>query len=382
MKFLPAQRRTLSLLLVVLPMLGLFGFVALRSGPLAPVMVTITTVEAKNITPSLFGIGTVEARFTYKIGPTFAGRVKRLDVHVGEQVQKGELLGEMDPVDLDERIRAQEAAMKRAQAALTEAEARQAYAQRQALRYEKLLTTRTTSEETAFTKKQDLKIANAGLVAAREELARVQAEGVAVVAQRENMRLISPVDGLVVARNAEPGSTVVAGQSVVEVIDPESLWIHTRFDQNSANGLTAGLPAQVVLRSRNGSQLVGHVQRVEPLADAVTEETIAKVVFDTLPEPFPPVGELAEITVSLPELPAMAIIPNAAIRVKDGQRGVWLVEDGGLRFSRIALGRGDLDGQVQVREGLEVGDKIVLYSEKALSKQSRMHIVEQIPGVQ
>lgn len=272
--------------------------------------------------------------------------------------------------------------MKRAQAALTEAEARQAYAQRQALRYEKLLTTRTTSEETAFTKKQDLKIANAGLVAAREELARVQAEGVAVVAQRENMRLISPVDGLVVARNAEPGSTVVAGQSVVEVIDPESLWIHTRFDQNSANGLTAGLPAQVVLRSRNGSQLVGHVQRVEPLADAVTEETIAKVVFDTLPEPFPPVGELAEITVSLPELPAMAIIPNAAIRVKDGQRGVWLVEDGGLRFSRIALGRGDLDGQVQVREGLEVGDKIVLYSEKALSKQSRMHIVEQIPGVQ
>jgi len=381
MKILPFQGRTLALIGVVLPLLVLFVYVALRSGPLAPVAVTVSTVEARPISPSLFGIGSVEARYTYRIGPTFAGRVKRLGVHVGDRVQTGQLLGEMDPVDLDDRIRSQEAALKRAQAALQEAEARQSYAQSQARRYEQLLAARTTSEEIAATKNQDLTIANAALAAAREELARVRADGSAVVAQRNNMRLISPVDGLVVARDADPGSTVVAGQSVVEVIDPKSLWVHVRFDQISATGLTAGLPAKIALRSRNGQSLKGQVLRMEPLADAVTEETLAKVVFDTLPEPLPPIGELAEVTVILPELPTMPVVSNAAIRTVDDQLGVWQVQEGKLHFVTVKLGAGDLEGQVQIREGLEVGEQVVVYSEKALSKRSRLHIVEQLPRV-
>ena len=380
MKMLPFQGRTLALIGVVLPLLSLFVYVALRSGPLAPVSVTVSTVEARSISPALFGVGTVEARFTYRIGPTLTGRVKQLDVHVGDRVQAGQLLGDMDPVDLDDRVRAQEAALKRAQAALHEAEARQAYAQSQAKRYEQLLAVHTASEEIVATKKQDLKIANAALAAAKEELARVRSDGAAVVAQRNNMRLVSPVDGLVVARNADPGSTVVAGQSVVEVIDPQSLWIHVRFDQVSATGLAAGLPAKIALRSRNGQGLNGRVLRVEPLADAVTEETLAKLVFDDLPEPLPPIGELAEVTVTLSELPAMPVVSNSAIRTVDGQLGVWQVQDGGLRFVMVKLGTGDLDGQMQIREGLEIGDQVVVYSDKALSNRSRLHIVEQLPG--
>ncbi len=378
MKMLRFQGRTLALLGVVLPLLALFVYVALRSGPLAPVAVTVSTVEARPISPAVFGVGTVEARFTYRIGPTIAGRVKHLDVHVGDQVQGGQLLGEMDPVDLDDRVRAQEAALKRAQAALHEAEARQDYAQSQAKRYEQLLAAHTTSEEIVATKKQDLKIANAALAAAKEELVRVRSDGAAVVAQRNNMRLVSPVDGLVVARDADPGSTVVAGQSVVEVIDPQSLWIHVRFDQISATGLTAGLPAKISLRSRNGQSLKGRVLRVEPLADAVTEEILAKIVFDDLPDPLPPIGELAEVTVTLPELPAMPVVSNAAVRTVDDQLGVWQVQDEQLRFVAVKLGAGDLEGQVQVSEGLEIGDQMVVYSEKALNKRSRLNIVEQL----
>lgn len=302
-------------------------------------------------------------------------------MHVGYRVQAGQLLGEMDPIDLDDRIHAQEAALKRAEAALREAQARQAYAQSQAKRYEQLLAARTTSEETVDTKKQDLKIANAALAAAKEELVRVRADGAAVVAQRNNMRLVSPVDGLVVARNADPGSTVVAGQSVVDVIDPQSLWIHVRFDQISATGLAAGLRARIALRSRNGQSLKGRVLRVEPLADAVTEEILAKIVFDDLPDPLPPIGELAEVTVSLPELPAMPVVSNAAIREVEDQLGMWHVQDEGLRFVAVKLGTGDLDGQVQILDGVDIGDRVVVYSEKALSKRSRLHIVEQLPRV-
>ncbi|KIL02655.1 hemolysin secretion protein D [Stutzerimonas stutzeri] len=381
MKKLPLQGRTLALLAVIIPLLVLFIYVGLRSGPLAPVAVTVASVESRAITPALFGIGTVEARYTYKIGPTFAGRVKRLEVHVGDQVKAGQVLGEMEPVDLDDRVRSQESAFKRAEAALREAEARQAYAQTQARRYEQLFAVRSTSEEIVTTKRQELQIADAALSAAREDIVRARSDREGLVAQRSNLRLIAPVDGVVAVRDADPGTTIVAGQAVVEVIDPKSLWINARFDQISASGLAGGLPTLIVLRSRGGQTLKGRVLRVEPKADAVTEEMLAKVTFDNKPEPLPPVGELAEVTVDLPALPAAPLIPNAAVQREGDKVGVWQIVDGDLHFSPVKLGASDLNGYVQVREGLKNGDQIVTYSEKALTARSRIHVVDHIPGV-
>ena len=118
MKRLRVSRRTLTLLAALLPLLALFVYVVLRSGPLAPIAVVAGTVETRSISPALFGIGNVEARYVYRIGPTMAGRVKRLDVEVGDHVHAGQLLGEMEPVDLDDRVRVQEAVIRRADAPL------------------------------------------------------------------------------------------------------------------------------------------------------------------------------------------------------------------------------------------------------------------------
>lgn len=381
MKSLPIPKRTLALLAVLVPLTVLFAYVAVRSGPLASVPVTLATVENKSLVPGLFGIGTVEARYTYRIGPTFAGRLLRLDVHVGERVAAGQVLGEMDPVDLDERIQAQDAALQRANALLGEALARREHAQAQAERYAQLLKGRAASEEVAAARQQDLLVAEAGLAAARQEIVRVRAERDALAAQRRNLRLIAPKGGLVTARDAEPGTTVVAGQAVLELIDPESLWLNVRFDQVSAQGLAADLPARIVLRSRPDESLAGRVLRVEPLADAVTEEILAKVVFARLPEPLPPVGELTEVTLALPPLPVGPVIPNAAIQRLNGRPGVWRVTDEESHFIPVRLGIADLNGNVQVVEGLEVGDRVVAYSRKALNGRSRIQVVERLPAV-
>lgn len=381
MKRLPIKGRTLALLAVILPLLALFIYVGLRSGPLAPVAVTVAKVESRALTPALFGIGTVEARYTYRIGPTIAGRVKTLNVHVGDLVRAQQLLGEMDPVDLDDRVRSQEAVFKRAQATVREAEARLAYANTQAKRYEQLFAVRSSSEEARTTKRQEAQIADAALAAARQELARARSDREALMSQRSNLRLVAPVDGVVSMRDAEPGTTVVAGQAVVEVIDASSLWVNVRFDQISATGLAQDLPARIVLRSRGGQALPGRVLRVELKADAITEELLAKVVFEGRPEPLPPVGELAEVTVELPPVASAPTIPNAAVRREGNKLGVWQVVDGDLRFVVLKLGVADLDGFVQVREGLVEGDQVVLYSEKALTTRSRVHVVERIAGV-
>jgi HlyD family secretion protein len=138
------------------------------------------------------------------------------------------------------------------------------------------------------------------------------------------------------------------------------------------------LPAQVLLRSDVGAPLAARVLRVEPLADAVTEETLAKVVLASLPTPLPPLGTLAEVTIHLPELAAAPTIPNAALRRVDGKMGVWELGADGLRFAPLVLGRADLDGQVQVHSGLAEGARIVVYSEKELTARSNTHVVDRI----
>lgn len=378
MKKFPLQGRTLALLAVVVPLLALFVYVVLRSGPLAPVAVTLATVEQKALTPALFGIGTVGTRTTTKIGPTAAGRLLRLDIEVGDHVSAGQVLGEMEPLDINDRLNAQDAALQRVQASLREAQARQSYAQTQATRYTHLLAAQSTSEELAAAKQQELQVANAAVAAVQAEAARVRAERSGVTTQQRHLRLIAPAAGLVTQRLADPGSTVVAGQTVVEVVNPASLWMNVRLDQISAHGLAAGLPARVLLRSRAGQALAGRVLRVEPLADSVTEETLAKVVFNTLPEPLPPLGELAEVTIDLPTLAAQPVLPNAAVQRVGGQTGVWHWTQEKLQFTPVTLGVADLEGNVQVLKGLSVGDQVVVYSEKPLTARSRIHVAERL----
>lgn len=395
MKGLLRSRRTLALVAVIAPLLALFAYTILRSGPLAPIPVTTTVVAEEAITPTLFGIGTVEARYTFRIGPTAAGRIKSVAVDVGDWVRAGQPVGEMDPVDLDARIDAQAEALKRteaetraAAAMLTEATARQRFAESQARRYTKLFAENVGSAEVVETWRKDAQAAAAGqlnaqarLEASRHEMARLEADREGLLQQRDNLRLVAPVDGFVTIRHADPGTTVVAGQAVVEMIDPASLWVNVRFDQVGATGLAAGLPAAIALRSRDGAPLAGRVLRVEPMADAVTEELLAKVTFDPLPASPPPIGELAEVTITRPTEPAAPVVPNAAIRRIDGRLGVWEVIDGDLRFTPVRIGATDLDGRTQIREGLKGGERVVVHSPKALTARSRIRVVEQLPGV-
>ena len=156
-------------------------------------------------------------------------------MQVGDRVEAGQVLGEMDPVDLDERVQSQGATLRRVDAAKRVAEARQAYAQTQAQRYERLLAMRATSEELVTTKPQEQQIADAALAGARQDRSPANADREALLAQRSNLLLIAPVSR---ARHAAGGRSRHdrRRRRVIELIDPATLWINVRFDQASATG--------------------------------------------------------------------------------------------------------------------------------------------------
>ena len=391
MKILSNVKRRLPLLGLAVLLVGLFVFVMMRVGPLAPIKVTVATVKEGVFAPELFGIGTVEARRSWLIGPTVAGRVLSVKVDAGDSVKAGQLLAEMDPVDIDERLASLDAAIERtksgqaaAAAQLADAVARRELAASNMRRNLDLADKNFISSSALEGVAQSKASADAALDAARanasaaaQDLTRAKADRAGLLQQRANVRLVAPTDGMVSARDAEPGSTVVAGQPVLRLIDPTSLWVKLRVDQGRSGGLTQGLTAKVVLRSRPHVSMTATVARVELLADSVTEERIAQLSLDKMPSDLS-VGEMAEATIQLPPIAQSLIIPAASIQRQGGSSGVWRMESGKPVFTPIKVGVTSLDGHVQILEGIKAGDQIVVYSQKPLEPSSRLQVVDTI----
>lgn len=395
MKLVSIGTRRLVLVLLGLVLGAAMVYVVMRSGPLAPTRVTVVQAAEGRLTPALFGIGTVEARRSYLIGPTVAGRVRAVAVDVGDTVKAGQLLAEMDPVDLDERTAALDASVARAGSAMAAADAQRRDAQARkeltavnARRYVELGQQNFISTGAVEARLQEqasadaiVAAADANLAAARQDQQRLAAERAGLRRQRANVRLLAPADGVVTSRDAEPGSTVVAGQAVLRVIEPSSLWVKVRLDQARSGGLAAGLPAQVMLRSNPRRAIAGKVARVEAVSDSVTEERVAQVSFDQAPTGLS-VGELAEVTLSLPTTANAVLLPNAAIKRAQAQTGVWVIERGALRFAPVRIGQVSLDGQFQVLDGVKPGTTVIVHSEKDIGAHSRITVVGSLAGRQ
>ncbi|MDZ4239656.1 MAG: efflux RND transporter periplasmic adaptor subunit [Hydrogenophaga sp.] len=389
----PHNTRRLLLGGLALALVAALAYVALRTGPLAPIKVQVTTVKTGRVAPEIFGSGQVETQRSWMVGPTVAGRVRAVQVDVGDTVQPGQPLADMDPVDLDQRLAALDASMARAQSArqaaaaqLADAQARRALAANNLQRNQDLARQAFISAGALEARVQEVASADAGVQAAQANLngsaqdaARLQAERAALAQQRGNLKLVAPALAVVTTREAEAGSTVVAGQAVLRLVDPASLWVKLRVDQGRSAGLAPGLVARIALRSRPGETLAGKVARVELLADSVTEERLAMVAFDALPAGVS-VGEMAEVTLQLPATAESLLLPNAALVQHEGTTGVWRLVNGELGFVPVTLGAQGLDGSVQVlgppKGGLNEGDTVVLYSQSALKAKARIAVVD------
>ncbi len=369
----------------------LLGWLATSQGPLAPARVTIAKVEQGPLVASTFGIGTVEARRSYALGPTVASRVLRVLVDQGDVVQAGQLLAELDPVDLGDRVASGQLAAERAASVIRAAEAQLAEAQSRAQlaiasarRSAELRAQGFVSQEATDAKGHEANAAKAAVDAAAAQLAaarrdhdRALSDVAGVGKLRAQARLVSPVDGVVSARLVEPGTTIVAGQAVLQVIDPATLWIKARIDQGQAGGVRVGQPAEIVLRSDPKRAYRGEVQRVDWVSDAVTEERIVNVGFAARPEGIS-VGELVEVTIRTAELSDVRSVPAAALKRLDRQDGVWQFADGRVAFQPVKVGITTLDGRSQIVDGLNVGDEVVVHSEQALQPDAKVKIVPAI----
>lgn len=389
----PTRMRNLWPALAVLLLLATLWVVFTRTGPLAPIKVTEGAVKTGSVSPQRFGIGTVEAKRTWSLGPTATSRIRSLTVDVGDRVQVEQVLAEMDAVDYDERLRALDASVARANsqreaaAALAQdSEARLALARANHQRNQDLARQQFISAGALESREQELRSAQAALAAAQsnaraslQEAQRLQAERSALKEQRERLRLQAPADSVVVARDGEAGATIVAGQTVFKLVDPDALWLRVRIDQGQSAGLAVGTQADVVLRSLPQQKLPGRVVRLEWLADSVTEERQVLVALDQTPAGVS-IGEMAEVTLQLPTTEPGLLVPSASLQNLQGRSGVWRQQEGRAQFVPVQIIARDAQGLVQVKgvdgkQPLAEGDKVVVHSQRVLTPDARLRIV-------
>ena len=370
----------IKILLVGVGLLIAFSWVVLTQGPLAPVKITVEKVQVGNLANSVFGIGTLMARHSYNLAPTMTSRVKNVLADQGDSVVAGQvddkLAGSQRMVEKSANtILAAEAQLSEAQSSLKTIAATET-------RYQELREGGFVSQEMFDAKQHEKNAASSALAAsfanlaiARDEYARAQADARGVGKARAQTRLLSPINGVIAARLVEPGSTLVGGQVAFQVIDPNSLWVETRIAQQQAGLVRVGQVAEIVLRSQPHSTLMGKVERIDMVSDAVTEERIVNVSLNSAQAS---IGEYAEVTLKLPELNDTRSIPSAALKRVDKQNGVWVLRGGKVAFKPVKIGLATMDGRTQILDGLNDGEEVIVYSQQVLRADLKVKVVPEL----
>ena len=214
------SRRRILLLTIVLALVIAAGATVWALG-LRPIAVQVAKPE-RNVLVQVFGLGTVEARVTSKIGFKVSGVLVELRADVGDPVAKGAVLARLD--DREQRaqvaranaaIEQAEANLQRAKASVEKAKANYANASSINQRRQTLLQNNNTSVETAQTAKAtedatrgDLNLANSDVLVAQANIGDAKAQQQLQSATLDFHTLAAPYDAMVTARLKELGSAL------------------------------------------------------------------------------------------------------------------------------------------------------------------------------
>jgi HlyD family secretion protein len=351
--------------------------------------ISVPVVKPETAVPiRIYGLGTVEARVLSRIGFEVGAALTALSVDAGERVAEGQELAMLHTAEQEAKVARAEAAvaanaanLKKAKASVARARATLAQRQTANQRQQSLARRDVASTQRAEESQRDEDVARADLAVAEAELAVTQSQGADAAAALQlertlldHHRLTAPFDAVIVARHAEPGTVVKAGDPIFTLIDPSSVWIQAYIDEERAGQLALGQKGTIRLRSQPQQTYNGVVARIGLESDRVNEERRVWLTCNDCPEPMY-LGEQAEVRITTGQRDSALMVSEVAIQGFDGHRGrVWMVQDGRLTQAELSFGARDDRGRVEVTEGVPDGAFIVALPPKGVSEGRRARI--------
>ncbi|OGP70602.1 MAG: hypothetical protein A2Y80_07995 [Deltaproteobacteria bacterium RBG_13_58_19] len=331
--------------------------------------VPVVLVKTMEIQGKVHGPGTVQSKVPVTVSAKITGILEKLYADQGDRVRKGQLLAELDAVELRARAVAAQAAknrtqreLARAQADLGKAQANLGLAQSNYQRDLEVFKPGYISQAAFDTTKAQLRVAESEVTATQATVAALQAtvkqaesETHAAEALHNYTRILAPMDGLITSRKAEVGTTVPPGTPIFQMVALDTVWVAAWIDLSQIAQIKEGQPAAIRLRSAR--QYQGQVVRLNAEADTVTRELEVDVKFDHLPEPLV-IGEEAEVDIDTGRQTAAAV-PLSAILTQNGSKGVLVAGKGLVRFQKVSTGLQD-GKKIAVLEGLKEGELVIV----------------------
>ena len=329
--------------------------------------------EERDVPVRVFGLGTIEAQVSARIGFEVAGTLMEVLADHGDRVPAGAVLARLNPASQQARVAKAEAGVQSAEAqqermaaalerAAALAQQKRATAQRRrelANRGSASVEAAEIAETEAVAAAADLGVARADLAVARAALADARA---ALLAERTALAkhtLTAPFDALVIARHREPGVALSPGEAVFTLVDPRSLWALAFVDEGRAGAIREGQPAEVRLRSLPGEVFPARVVRIGLESDRVTEERRIHLRCERCP-PLPIIGEQVQVEVETGRLAAARLVPEAAVEGFDGATGkVWTVAEGRLWQRELRFVARTLDARLALDPAHPAGIQVV-----------------------
>lgn len=327
------------------------------------------------------GIGNVDAKNIYAITAQTGGKIENIFFDEGEWVKKGDLLLSIDPVDMPMLLGEAKLSLKKSSHEAASAkdnkeslEAQKVLLQATYDRYKKLLEQKFVSRAEYDKAKSDLDNINAQInsskakiaSAASEEL-RVQKSIEAIGAKLERLKIYSPIDGYVIAKEAEKNQYVLPSAPIFKIVDPKTLWVKANIDERLANQVKVMQKATIKLRSKPNEKIKGTLQRVVAMSNAVTLEREVNIGFDVTPETFY-INEQAEVNIEVAQHENVLKIPLKLLVAKEGKKGVWVAEGNNAFFKPVTI-LAQNDEEAAIDSGIDANTELLLVapSNKPLS---------------
>ena len=264
-------------------------------------------VERGDLMITAEATGNVEPVRKVEVKSKASGEILRLYVDIGDRVEPGALLAQIDPRDVRN-------AFDQAEADLDVAQARLDISEAQLGRSEELLASAVISVQEHESKNLEYANSQATLVKAKTnyELAQLRLGDVTIRA---------PMAGTILVKNVEEGQVIqsasqnVSGGTVLMIMaDLEQMQVRTLVDETDMGEIRDGMRASVQVEAYPDLSFIGDVEKIEPQAVVQQNVTMFPVIvrLDNSSSLLRP-GMNAEVAVEIAEAPAVLLIPNAAV---------------------------------------------------------------------
>jgi cobalt-zinc-cadmium efflux system membrane fusion protein len=323
---------------------------------------------------------------TAVIGPVNQGRIVKLYAGQGTRVRRGQRLAELESADIDQaeadylKAVADSENAKRSAAAEIQL-AQQTYDRTKAL-YEKtvvpgknLQSAEHDLEVAKANAENNIASTNVSLTAARRHLLILGLTDATIdgLGKKPGLAatfsLNSPIDGVVVERNATIGATVGPDASVFKIIDTSRVWIDANVFEKDLPRIRVGQQVKVTTTAFSGSTFSGKVIFVNSVVDPDSRTVKVRTEVPNPDARLKP-DMFANVEVITDVAGSAISVPQSAVLEDGGKNYVFVADNNGYKKLQVQTGIKTGD-RVEIVDGLKSGDKVVIKGNYLLLQQSK-----------